>query len=332
MLALLVGLGLACSPVTIVGGAEKESPASAGTKVDANLSDYKAVGGVSGDLKFVGSDSMVNLVQFWGEGFRKFYPSVGITVEGKGSATAPPALIEGTAHFGPMSREMKGDEIAKFKEKFGYAPTALPAAIDMLAIYVHKDNPIKGLTLAQVDAIFSKTRKAGFEKDIKTWGDLGLEGAWANQPIELYGRNSASGTYSFLKEHVLLKGDYKDEVKEQPGSSAVVQAVANNKFAIGYSAIGYKTPNVNAVPLAKNSKSDFVEAVTENAYNGKYPLTRALMLYVNYEPNGNLDPVRREFIKYVFSKEGQADVIKESSIPVTSKMAARALKSVGIGQ
>jgi phosphate transport system substrate-binding protein len=299
--------------------------------VDTNIPDYKAAGGVSGDLKFVGSDSMVNLVQFWGEGFRKFYPSVAITVEGKGSATAPPALTEGTAHFGPMSREMKGDEISKFKDKFGYAPTGLPAAIDMLAIYVHKDNPIKGLTLAQVDAIFSKTRKAGGEAVTK-WGDLGLTGEWANQPIELYGRNSASGTYSFLKEHVLLKGDYKDEVKEQAGSAAVVKSVADNKFAIGYSAIGYKTPNVNAVPLAKNSKSDFVEAVTENAYNGKYPLTRALMLYVNYKPNSDLDPVRREFIKYVFSKDGQADVVKESSIPVTSKMAAKALKSVGIGE
>src|SRR5882762_1875469 len=195
----------------------------------------------------------------------KIYPNVEVEIEGKGSTTAPPALIAGTAHFGPMSRPMKQAEIDKFEEKFGYKPVGLPTSIDMLAVYVHKDNPLKSLTMQQVDAIYSRTRKAGYEKDITTWGDLGLEGEWADKPISLYGRNSASGTYGFFKEHVLLNGDYKDSVKEQPGSSAVVQGVASDKFAMGYSGIGYKTADVRAVPLAR-SGNKFVPADAANAY------------------------------------------------------------------
>src|SRR4029077_13154693 len=227
----------------------QEKPAtekkSAPVKVDPKLPDYKPVGGVSGNMKSVGSDTMNNLMALWAEGFHKHYPNVEVAVEGKGSTTAPPALIAGTAHFGPMSRPMKQAEIDKFEEKFGYKPTGLATSIDMLAVYVHKDNPIKSLTLPQLDAIFSKTRKAGYAKDITTWGDLGLEGEWADKPISLYGRNSASGTYGFFKEHVLLNGDFKDSVKEQPGSSSVVQGVASDRYAIGYSGIGYKTADVN---------------------------------------------------------------------------------------
>ena len=305
--------------------------ARAQVQVDPKVPEYKPVSGVSGNLKSVGSDTMNNLMALWAEGFRKFYPNVQIEVEGKGSTTAPPALISGTAHFGPMSRPMKQAEIDKFEEKFGYKPTALPTSIDMLAVYVHKDNPIKGLTLAQVDAIFSKSRKAGYEKEVRTWGDLGLEGEWADKPISLYGRNSASGTYGYFKEHVLLNGDYKDSVKEQPGSSSVVQGVASDRYAMGYSGIGYKTADVRAVPLAKSAKSKMIEAAPENAYKGEYPLARFLYIYINAKPNSELDPLRREFVRYIFSKEGQQDVVKDGYFPVTAVIAARALNAVGIG-
>jgi phosphate transport system substrate-binding protein len=308
------------------------SSSLAQVKVDEKIPPYKNVGGVSGELKSIGSDTMNNLAALWAEGFKKAYPNVKVEIEGKGSATAPPALIEGTAQFGPMSRAMKQVEIDKFEKKFGYKPVALQTSIDMLAIYVHKDNPLKSLTMEQADAIFSKTRKAGYEKDIRTWGDLGLTGGWADQPISLYGRNSASGTYGFFKEHVLLNGDYKDSVKEQPGSSSVVQAVASDKYAIGYSGIGYKTADVRAVPLAKNSKSKVIEATAENAYKGEYPLARFLYIYVNYKPNSELDPLRREFIKYIFSREGQQDVIKDGYFPITATVRDRALKSVGIAE
>jgi phosphate transport system substrate-binding protein len=298
--------------------------------VDPKLPEYKPVGGVSGKLKSIGSDTMNNEMTLWAEGFLKFYPNVEAEIEGKGSTTGPPALIAGSAQFAPMSREMKGQEIDAFKKKFGYDPTALPTSIDMLAVYLHKDNPLKSLTMQQVDAIFSKTRKGGYKQDIKTWGDLGLGGEWKDKPIALYGRNSASGTYGYFKEHALFNGDYKDEVKEQPGSSSVVQGVASDKFAIGYSGIGYKTADVRAVPLAPDASSDAVPAEPARAYPGEYPLARFLYVYVNYKPGSTLDPLRGQFVRYLFSKQGQTDVVKTGYLPIGEAIAKKALKSVGL--
>jgi phosphate transport system substrate-binding protein len=304
-----------------------DSPA---VKVDAKIPAYKASSGVSGTIKSIGSDTMNNLMTLWAEDFKKAYPAVTVEIEGKGSATAPPALIAGTANFGPMSRAMKDKEIDDFEKQFGYKPTAIPTSIDMLAVYVHKDNPIQSLTMAQIDAIFSKTRKGGAEKDIATWGDLGLTGEWASKPISLYGRNSASGTYGFFKEHALFKGDFKDSVKEQPGSSSVVQGVASDKFGCGYSGIGYLTADVRAVPLAKDAKSKVIAATPENAYTGEYPMARFLYLYVNQKPGTELDPLRREFLRFVLSKQGQEVVVKDGYYPLTAKLAADALKAVGL--
>ncbi len=303
---------------------------SAQVAIDPALPDYKPVGGVSGNLKSIGSDTMNNLMTLWAEGFLKMYPNVQIEIEGKGSSTAPPALVSGTSHFGPMSREMKSAEIDAFEKQFGYKPTGLATSIDMLAVYVHKDNPIKGMSLPQVDAVFSKNRKGGHPENITRWGQLGLSGDWANRAISLYGRNSASGTYGYFKEHALFKGDYKDEVKEQPGSSSVVQGVASDKFAIGYSGIGYKTADVRAVPLSEKTGQKFVEAIPENAYTGEYPLARMLYVYVNHKPGTQLDPLRREFIRYIFSKQGQADVVKDGYYPLPAAICREALKSVGI--
>lgn len=300
------------------------------TKLDEALPPYRPVQGVSGSIKSVGSDTLNNLMTLWAEGFKRHYPNVQIEIEGKGSSTAPPALIAGTATFGPMSREMKQAEIDEFEAKFGYKPTALPVAIDMLAVYVHRDNPIQGLSLTQVDAIFSKTRKRGAPSDITNWGQLGLVGEWANLPISLYGRNAASGTYGYFKEHALAKGDYKDSVKEQPGSSAVVQGVASDRGGIGYSGIGYKTADVRAVPLSERDGEPFVPADPSHAYTGDYPLARMLYIYVNAKPGEALDPLRREFIRYVFSRDGQEQVIKDGYFPVTAEIARQALKSVGL--
>jgi phosphate transport system substrate-binding protein len=305
------------------------APVQAQVKVDPKLPEYKPVGGLSGNLTSVGSDTMNDLMALWAEGFHKVYPNVQVAAEGKGGATAAAALINGTAQFGPMSRPMRQAEIDKFEAKFGYKPTALPTSIDMLAVYVHKDNPIKSLTLEQIDAIFSKTRKADYTKDIKTWGDLGLAGEWADKPISLYGHNSASRTYGFLREHVLLSGDYKDSVREQP-NSLVVPGVAADKFGMGYSGVGNKTAHVRAVPLAKSAKTDPSAPEPENAYTGKYPLARNQLIYLNYKPNTELDPLRREFIRYVFSKQGQQDVIMAGYVPITAPMAERALKTVGL--
>ena len=271
---------------------------------------YKPVSGISGNLNSVGSDTLNNLMTYWAEGFRKVYPNVNIQVEGKGSATAPPALTAGTAQLGPMSREMKPEEEDAFAQKNGYKPLRVTVALDCLAVFVHKDNPLKGLSLEQVDGIFSKTRKRG-GADIVTWGQLGLTGDWKSMPISVYGRNSASGTYAYFKEHTLSKGDFKDTVKEQPGSAAVINSVANDRAAIGYSGVGYKTSEVRAVPLAENASGTPAEATFENALAKKYPLGRALYVYVNVKPGQKPDRLIGEFLKYILSKEGQEIVVKD---------------------
>lgn len=304
--------------------------AQAQLQVDSRLPSYTKVSGVSGNIKSVGSDTMNNMMTLWGEGFLTLYPNVQIEIEGKGSSTAPVALIAGTSQFGPMSRAMKDKEADAFEKKFGYKPTYLRTSIDMLAVFVHRDNPIakKGLTLKQIDAIFSKTRKGGAAKGAATWGDIGLTGEWANKPISLYGRNSASGTYGYFKKHALFGGDYSDSVKEQPGSSSVVNGVANDKFGIGYSGIGYRTADVAAVPIAVDDESDFVPTDADRA--GEYPLARYLYLYINYKPGSTLDPLRGEFVKYIFSKEGQQDVIRDGYLPVSASIARKDLGAVGI--
>jgi len=299
--------------------ADAEKKDEGGVKIDAELEAYKAVSGISGNISSIGSDTLNNLMAHWQEGFQKQYPNVKIAVEGKGSATAPPALIDGTADLGPMSRAMKGEEIKQFEDKFGYKPTAISVSIDALAVFVHKDNPVEKLSLPQVDAMFSANRKGGFAEDITKWGQTGLKGEWENQTITLYGRNSASGTYGFFKEHALFKGDFKAAVKEQPGSSTVVQLISEDRSAAGYSGIGYKTAGVRAVPISKDGSSEAFEATAENCYSGKYPMARYLMIYVNKAPGKALSPVVREFLKYVLSKDGQEITIKDGFIPLRKK-------------
>ena len=304
--------------------------ATAVAAVDPALPSYTKTSGVSGNLSSVGSDSLANLMTLWAEEFKKEYPNVNIQIQAAGSSTAPPALTEGTASMGPMSRAMKDAEIQAFEEKYGYKPTAVPVAIDALAVFVHKDNPIKSLDMAQVDAIFSSTRLCGGASDIKTWGDLGMTGEWAAKPIQLFGRNSVSGTYGYFKEEALCKGDYKPNVNEQPGSASVVQSISSSLNGVGYSGIGYKTASVKTVPLAKKGSTEFIEDSEENALNGKYPLSRFLYVYVNKAPNKPLNPLEAEFIKLVLSKQGQEVVVKDGYIPLPAKVAAKALADLGL--
>lgn len=295
-------------------------------KVDEKTPAYTKVEGVAGNLNSIGSDTLNNLMALWTEGFRAQYPNVNIQVEGKGSATAPPALISGTAQLGPMSRPMKSSEVDDFEKKYGYKPTEIKVAVDSLAVFVHKDNPIKGLTMKQVDAIFSSTFKRGLN-DISRWDDLGLDGEFANRPISLYGRNSASGTYGFFKEHALEKGDFKSTVKEQPGSSAVVQGIANDQFAIGYSGIGYKTAGVKALPLGKTTKTLF-DANYANCISGDYPLARFLLIYVNKKPGQPIDKLTAEFLRFVLAKGGQEVVVKDGYFPMPVELIEAELKKL----
>ncbi len=303
------------------------SSGSYALEVDSNIENYEKIDGISGNLSSVGSDTLANLMTLWAESFRKFYPSVNVQIQAAGSSTAPPALIEGTSNFGPMSRKMKSKESEAFEAKYGYKATPIPVAIDALAVFVNKDNPIEGLDIKQVDAIFSATRKCGGKSDILTWGDAGVKGSLSSQQIQLYGRNSVSGTYGYFKKKALCKGDYKNNVNEQPGSASVVQGVTKSINGIGYSGIGYKTSGVKTVALSKNG-SDFIPATPEAAVSGKYPLGRFLWVYVNKAPNKDLSPNEKEFIKMVLSKEGQQVVIKDGYIPLNKEVVQKYLSQL----
>ncbi|WP_432453654.1 MULTISPECIES: PstS family phosphate ABC transporter substrate-binding protein [unclassified Agarivorans] len=297
--------------------------------LDATLPEYHKTTGISGNLSSVGSDTLANMMTLWAEEFKREYPNVNVQIQAAGSSTAPPALTEGTSQFGPMSRQMKSKEVEAFEKKYGYKPTKVRVAIDALAVFVHKDNPIKGLSLAQVDAIFSSTLKCGENGAAERWGEVGLDGSWADKDIQLFGRNSVSGTYGYFKKKALCKGDFKNSVNEQPGSASVVQSVSSSLNAIGYSGIGYKTSGVKAVALAKKG-TDYIAASLDNAATGKYPLSRFLYVYVNKHPNKPLAPMEREFLKMILSKTGQQIVAKDGYVPLPSKVVLSDLEKVGI--
>lgn len=294
----------------------------------AELADYERVSGVSGNLSSAGSDTLANLMTLWTESFKKAYPNVNIQVQAAGSSTAPPALTEGTSNFGPMSREMKDKEIESFETRYGYKPTAIRVAVDALAVYVHKDNPLESLSIPQVDAVFSVTRRCGADAIVTRWGDLGMSGQWQERPIQLYGRNSVSGTYGYFKQAALCKGDFKNTVNEQPGSASVVQSISSSLNGIGYSGIGYITSDVKALALSEADGDEAIAANAENVATGDYPLSRYLYVYVNKKPGEPLPPLEREFIKLVLSKQGQEIVNKDGYIPVSARIAGRELKKI----
>lgn len=314
--ASMIGLSLLMSNEAIAVAVDKDIPA------------YKATSGISGNLSSVGSDTLANLMTLWAESFKRSYPNINIQIQAAGSSTAPPALTEATSNIGPMSRKMKDKEVAAFEDRYGYKPTAIPVAIDALAVYVNKDNPVKGMAIADVDAVFSSTRKCGGNTDIGKWGDLGLSSKWKNRDIQIFGRNSVSGTYGYFKKKALCKGDYKNSVNEQPGSASVVQAITSSLNGIGYSGIGYKTSGVRAVPLTKKVGGEFIEATPDNAVSGKYPLSRFLYVYVNKHPNKELPPLEKEFIKMILSQEGQKVVLKDGYIPLPAKVVKKYLSSI----
>jgi phosphate transport system substrate-binding protein len=303
--------------------ADKEKDEEGTVQVDKNLEKYEAVPGISGNISSVGSDTLNNLMTLWAEGFREHYPNVRVSVEGKGTSTAPPALIEGVADIGPMSRPMREEEVDAFERRFGYRPSYVGVSFDALAVYVHRDNPIEKLTLQQVDSIFSQTRRGGHPEDVTKWGQVGMRGEWANNDIVLYGRNSASGTYGFFREKALFRGDFKATVQEQPGSAAVVQSVSVDRNGIGYSGIGYRTAGVRAVPLAKDANSEAYGVEAENVHSGNYPLARFLYLYFNRPPGQEMPALVREFLTFVHSQEGQQVVVRDGYIPLNKRVVDR---------
>ncbi len=298
--------------------------------LDKDLPIYTKASGVSGNLSSVGSDTLANLMTLWTESFKRHYPNVNIQIQAAGSSTAPPGLTEGTSNMGPMSRKMKDKEVAAFEKRYGYKPTAIAVAIDALAVFVHKDNPIEGMSIKQLDGVFSSTRKCGGEQDIIKWSDAGLSGDIGTKNIQIFGRNSVSGTYGYFKNKALCKGDFRNSVNEQPGSASVVQSVSTSVNGIGYSGIGYITSSVRALPLTKKDDGKFIAASSANAVNGTYPLARFLYVYVNKKPGHALPPMEREFFKMVMSKSGQEVVVKDGYIPLPAKVVEKQMKSLGL--
>ena len=318
-LGLFVGacLCLAVTATAVIGG---------DVTVDKELPEYSPTHTVGGNLRSVGSDTMLNLVSLWAGSFEEKQPGVRVQVEGKGSSTAPPALLETQAQFGPMSRAMSDEEKDRFIDRFGYAPTELRVAVDCVAIFVNKDNPIESLTLDQLEQIFSV---AGPEK--MTWGDLGVTSdRWKDRPITLTGRNSASGTYKYFKKYACGGSDFKPTVQENPGSSGVVNAISRDPLAIGYSGIGYRTPDVKIVPIAFESGEEAFEPSVDYAYSGDYPLARFLYLYMNVDKRSTIEPLREEFVRLIYSRKGQEAVVKDGAYPLSAKIAREELVKLGL--
>jgi phosphate transport system substrate-binding protein len=238
--------------------------------------------------------------------------------------------VEGTSNFGPMSRPMRASEQRAFETRYGYPATEMPVAIDMLAVYVNKDNPIAGLSIPQVDAIFSATRACGHPTNITTWGQVGLTGAWANRDFTLYSRNAVSGTYGYFKEHAMCGGDFKSTINEQPGSSAVVRGVEQTLNGIGYSGIGYKTSGVRAIPLSRKTGEKAVPPDGKYAASGEYPLARFLYIYANAHPTKGWNPLEREFFRLVLSKQGQEVVHRDGYVTLPAEVVNRFLKERGL--
>jgi len=288
-------------------------------------------GMLSGNLSSAGSDTLANLMALWGQDFSQHYPNVNLQIQAAGSSTAPTALAAGAAQLGPMSRPMKAAEVAAFEHRYGYPPLAVPVAVDALVLLVHQDNPLRGLNLQQLDQIFSSTRRCGENTAIQRWGELGLQGSWAQRTLQRFGRNSASGTYGYFKLRALCGGDFMARVNELPGSASVVQAVAGSLSGIGYASIGFRASGVRLLPLAE-SGNNYVAPTETNVRNGSYPLARYLYIYINKAPNQPLEPLTAAFLDRVLSVQGQTLVNHDGYLPLPPETLRKTRMMLGLEQ
>ena len=282
-------------------------------------------GMLAGNLTSVGSDTLGNLMAVWGENFSRQYPGINVQIQAAGSSTAPTALAAGAAQLGAMSRPMQIAERQLFEDRYGYPPLAVPVALDALVVVVNQDNPLPGLNVEQLDAIFSVTRNCGSPASPTHWGDLQLtQPGWAARSLERFGRNSASGTWGFFKQQALCNGDFRNDVGEYPGSAAVVQAVAGTLNGIGYASAGFHISGVKTVPVAR-SGSDWIAPTSDNIRSGLYPYARPLYIYVNKQPGKPLEPLTATFLRLALSAEGQAKVSQSGYLPLSEAQRRQAL-------
>jgi phosphate transport system substrate-binding protein len=302
-------------------------PAQAATEA---LPAYQAASLSSGSLSSLGSDTLANALGQWAALFGRYHPEVRVQFQASGSAAAPPALTEGTIDLAPMSRLMHASELAQFERRYGYPPLAVPVALDAVALYVHRDNPLAALNLQQVDALFSATRRCGQPERFTSWGQFELPGYWAQRRVRLVGRNAASGTYGFFKSRALCGGDFLVSMQEQPGSASVVLAVGSSLAAIGFAGIGYDSASVRAVPLSQRPGEAAIEPSWDAAASGAYPLARLLYIYINQPPQGGKNAVRNAFLALILSAEGQALVREAGLYPLPRAQIEQARESLGL--
>ncbi len=267
-------------------------------------------------LSSVGSDTLSGMMRSWVNLYSAQHPSVVVQVQSSGSSTAPVAMLEGAASIGPMSRPMTPSERVAFQNKYGYPITEIIVGVDAVSVFVHIDNPLESLSLSQLDAIFSSTRRCGGEVRPEVWGDLGVVGQLNTQPLSLFGRNSVSGTYTFFRRQALCGGDFASDVSEQPGSSSVVQSVAVSRRGIGYTGVGFLSSGVKPLALRRDDGAPAVLPTEETAINGQYPLARPLYLYVNQPKGQPITGLERDFIRVVLSDSGQEVVSKSGFVPL----------------
>ena len=285
--------------------------------LDPKIPPYQRVSDLTGTLAVAGSDTMKPLTESWSAKLKQLYPGLSIKVESRGSETGLDALLEGKAQIAAMSRRMTQQEVVEFKREFGYEPTEVPVAVDALAVFVHKDNPVEGLSLAELDAIFSKERRRRLEYPVKVWGDaMVFEEEWAEAPIQIYGRNGNSGTASFFREHVMNGADFKKPMTTGVGSASVVIELMRDRFGIGFSGIGYRTSEIRPVPLAAVKGGRYVAPTFETAMDGSYPLRRHLYLYVNRPPKSAPPGPLAEYVKFALSQRGQKVVLDQGYYPL----------------
>lgn len=305
-------------------------PALAEEHLDPQLREYRPINKLEGKLTLVGSQTMSEVVALWEDRFTNFYPDVDIEVVVKGASNAIPAVISGEGNIGLLSREATHEEIEEFKKAKGYEPKVLTPSLERIAVYVNESNPIESLTLAQVDAIFSKTLKRGEPKEITTWGAAGVTGSMAAQQIVLKGRNDTTGSQVFFKSIAMNGGEFREGISNEKDNLALVKSIRDNKDSIGFAGEMWQISGVKAVPLAWTA-SDAPHAIdSPGDEKGTYPLVRPLQLVINQAPDKELSPIEQEFLRYVFSHMGQEDVVKAGFQPISAEPAKNALGAVGL--
>ncbi len=347
--AILAGLtaavGITPAHAELGGPGQVTAPA-----VDQAIAPYISHNGLSGRLSIAGSDTMSPLVSKLAAQFRSLHPNVQIAVEAVGSNTAIREFqlglsyqrrgdkVRGKGTEGAnrvellaSSRELTEEELQGFESNHGYRPTGLPIALDAIALYVHKDNPIRELTLTQLEGIFGKERTRG-GAPITEWGEIGVEGSLAKQPIVRYGRDRRSGTRAFFQHVALRDREFRDEVVEQPGSASEIIAIAQDLSGIGYAGVGFQISSVRMVPIARSAGEPGQLPDREQVLSGAYPLGRPLWLYVKMNPKSPLDPLVKDFLLFINSRQGQETVARANFYPLSGQQVSTSLRALGLKQ